>query len=151
MALAAPFGKAESEARKFRIQEDERDKTWEYYLIPGYNRVSRWRAILQDKKPIVIGFEAHQAYENLQSPGRNGPVMAREQGAPLGYGHAVVAYGCDDRNRVFLVKDPRGRSFGDGGRWMLPYELAESRLVIEARTIGGISHDNVAVDSAEGG
>ena len=33
---------------------------------------------------------------------------------------------------LFLVRDSRGTSFGDGGTWWLPYREVKSRLVDES-------------------
>ncbi len=141
MSLQEPTDEASRQAEQYRIGWDNREDDFAYYLLPGYNRVGAWRYALQKRKPIIIGFKVTEAYQSMIKKKDKQLIHDIDYGEILPIGHAAVVLGYVDSRSAFLVKDSRGSKVGENGRWWLPYEIAESRIVIEARVIGNVSYE----------
>ena len=95
------------------------------------NNIARWKSHINANIPVMIMF---YLYRNLylQIPMNNhihpkGQILIGEL-PPTS--HAVVVIGYDDSNELFLIQDCQGPAWADGGRWWLPYGLANSNQFI---------------------
>lgn len=88
--------------------------------------------------PVLVAFWITSAYRALTAakPVHGPPPAERSE-----EGHAVTLIGYDDAEEVFLVKDSRGRRFGQSGQWKMPYAVMRSSLVHEAWALERILYD----------
>ena len=133
-ALIRPNTEAIADGKTRCIKFNNHWLRWAYERFNNSGRVDAWRFALASGFPVVLGFDLTSAYDNI--PDTNNTHAFPENEAAYG-GHAVVAMGYDDQwqNGAFYIRDSRGSQFGDNGYWWLPYELAESHLIIDSWTV----------------
>lgn len=96
-----------------------RDKALYYYALIQNTRVMR--SCIADGYPFVFGFTVYDSFMT-DAVAANGIVpMPSGSDAPVG-GHAVLAVGYDDSDRMFTCRNSWGAGWGDKGRFYIPYE-----------------------------
>lgn len=135
----APSPAAHRDAGRHQIAG--RDGRREYHELPRTNRVRAFKQVLRSRHPIAMGFYLTDAYEALAdsdvhlTPTRPSRTL-----------HVATVVGYHDRKATplgagaFEVKDSRGTGFGHQGRWWMPYQLMNSRLIAQSWTITEISY-----------
>lgn len=93
-----------------------------YQRINGTSLTSL-KYCLQKGNPIVFGFNV---YESFYSIGKNGIMPLPKSNEVCDGGHAVVIVGYDDKNKMFVVRNSWGSSWGDNGYFYMPYSFATS-------------------------
>lgn len=101
------------------------------------------RTLLTARRAIAIGMHVPETYYELDSGNTSGKQSTLKPfNDPNRDRHAVCVVSYHDqhpnpgglRAGALKIKDSRGNSFGEGGYWWLPYELA-AQLIIEAWTL----------------
>lgn len=115
----APSAEAYSDARRFRVQG-----------IRPLDTLRDIRYELAHRNPVVIGFEVFEAFYNT-TDGRLPKPNPKEKSQG---GHAVAVVGYDDAQKVLIVKNSWGNSWGDKGYFYLPYDYVKLGLASEAVT-----------------
>lgn len=98
------------------------------HRIVSYHRIETLQemlACLSEGYPFVFGFTV---YENFESPetARTGIVrMPAKTERALG-GHAVMAVGYDQKQKVFIVRNSWGKNWGKAGYCMMPFAYLET-------------------------
>ena len=78
--------------------------------------------------PFVFGFSVYESFES-DAVARTGIVPMPSRGESLLGGHAVVCCGYSDADRLFLVRNSWGTTWGLNGYCRMPYEyLSNPRL-----------------------
>lgn len=92
----------------------------EYYRIRRV--ISHLRACLAERYPFVCGVAVHQSFlsRGVQTSGAVPVPGARD--AYVG-GHAMLAVGYDDPQRLFIVRNSWGPAWGHHGYGYLPYQF----------------------------
>ena len=81
----------------------------------------RARSLLAKGVPFVFGFSVYSSIEQ-EIVTRTGEIPYPSSGDKLLGGHAVMAVGYDSSEKVFLIRNSWGNSWGDGGYGALPDE-----------------------------
>jgi C1A family cysteine protease len=76
------------------------------------------KGCLAEGFPFVFGFTVYESFEQLGAPW---VVPMPQQGETVVGGHAVLAMGYDDKERVFLVRNSWGPKWGIKGYFYMPY------------------------------
>jgi C1A family cysteine protease len=76
------------------------------------------KGCLAEGFPFVFGFTVYESFEELKSPWE---VPMPQQGEAALGGHAVLAMGYNDKDRVFIVRNSWGPLWGDKGYFYMPY------------------------------
>ena len=79
------------------------------------------RAALTTGVPFVFGFTVYESFESPQVASTGVAPMPSADDTPIG-GHAVAAWGYDNDQRTFLVRNSWGPNWGMGGYFTLPYD-----------------------------
>src|SRR5262249_32204092 len=135
-AALRPSDNAFGRAHDFAIAYNTATRSWEYRRLDDSRRIRAWRDALQDGLPIAFGFWLTDAYWKIPAAENTHPAV---DDLTSEVQHAAVVVGIDDAREAFFVKDSQGTTFADGGYWWLPYRLVESRVVLEAWTIGRVA------------
>ncbi|EAU66561.1 hypothetical protein STIAU_3454 [Stigmatella aurantiaca DW4/3-1] len=130
-----PEAFADAEQRKL-VGYDPARRRIQYELLED---VRAWRTALFAGFPIIAGFWVTSAYDALS---KKNPVHGSPPAEPSRARHCVLILGFDDlvAEGAFLAKDSGGPGFASGGSWWLPYQTADSSLVIEAWAIRRITY-----------
>ncbi len=138
-ALRKPDSDADADARGRRIAESDLYYDPAFVRLDDSARVDQWRSCIHNNYPVLVGFDLSDSYQRM----RNGESDRLERGQIVGaqHGHAVILTGYNDGEKAFRVKDCQGPTFGDSGYWWMPYELAETQMVVESWVIGEITYD----------
>uniref|UniRef100_A0A6A7FZX3 Xylellain. Cysteine peptidase. MEROPS family C01A n=1 Tax=Hirondellea gigas TaxID=1518452 RepID=A0A6A7FZX3_9CRUS len=98
-------------------------------LCLKYSRVSQkvesLKAVLvHERIPIVFGFAVHESFEDpkVAETGRM-PMPGSEDEDPILGGHAVAVVGFNEEERVFIIRNSWGGSWGDSGYFYMPYDF----------------------------
>ena len=78
------------------------------------------KGCLAEGYPFVYGFTVYQSFES-QAVAQTGNVPMPNSGEAIVGGHAVVAVGYDDSDRVFICRNSWGEGWGDAGYFYMPY------------------------------
>ncbi|MEM1353348.1 MAG: hypothetical protein AAGH88_00545 [Planctomycetota bacterium] len=135
-------------AERFKIQPFNPTTGEEGWLpLTQANRLQEWKTTIDQSLPVLLGIYLSEDYHRLENdhPNRLPDSKLPPSGSPLTQArHAAVVSGYNDNiqgDGVFYVSDSRGVGFGDQGTWLLPYQLVQSNLVIEAWTVRNITYD----------
>jgi len=117
------------EAKKMRVAE--------YYNLKGDIASMRW--CLKMGYPFGFGFVVYDSFES-DAVANTGVVPMPNPGTetPIG-GHYVVAVGCNDAARTFIVRNSWGAGWGDKGYCYMPYDyLGNPDLASDFWTLRGL-------------
>ena len=112
-------------------------------LVASYTRVTQdpiqMRGCLAQGYPFVFGFTVYESFES-QAVAKTGKMLMPKTGEKVLGGHAVVAAGYDDKNRVFIVRNSWGAGWGLKGYFLMPYEyLISPHLASDFWTIRSVT------------
>lgn len=98
-----------------------------------YRRISSsmndMKAVLASGYPFVFGFTVYDSFESDTVASTGVVPMPKNNESVLG-GHAVLAVGYDDNQKMFLVRNSWGTNWGLQGYFWMPYQyLSNSNLV----------------------
>ena len=98
----------------------KKDRCVKYHRVA--QTVEQLRAALAAGYPVVFGFKVYESFEGPEVA-RNGLMPMPKPGERVLGGHAVMAVGYSDDERVVLVRNSWGPAWGDGGYFRMPYEF----------------------------
>ena len=108
------------------------------HQITSYQRLASlndMRACLADGFPFVFGFTVYESFESDQVAQTGIVTMPKQTERVLG-GHAVMAVGYNDADKMFIVRNSWGTRWGQMGCFTMPYDyLANSSLSADFWTI----------------
>jgi C1A family cysteine protease len=85
--------------------------------------------------PFVFGFTVYESFES-DAVAKTGDVPMPQSGEQTLGGHAVLAVGFDDAERLFICRNSWGPDWGDAGYFYMPYAyLLDSNLSDDFWTI----------------
>ncbi len=113
--LKKPTPKAYTDGEDHRISE--------YLRIQS---LPEMRQCLASGSPFVFGFAVYESFESPEVA-RTGEVPMPEPDERVLGGHAVCAVGYDDSERVLIVRNSWGPSWGDRGYFYLPYAYVDTK------------------------
>jgi C1A family cysteine protease len=94
-------------------------------LVTKYARVTQdltqMRGCLAEGYPFVFGFTVYESFES-QAVAKTGKMAMPKTGEAVVGGHAVVAAGYQDDQRIFIVRNSWGSTWGLNGYFLMPYE-----------------------------
>jgi C1A family cysteine protease len=94
-------------------------------LVTTYARVTQdltqMRGCLAEGYPFVFGFTVYESFES-EAVAKTGELRMPKTGEAVVGGHAVVAAGYKDDQRVFIVRNSWGSAWGLNGYFLMPYE-----------------------------
>lgn len=88
--------------------------------------------------PVILGLQPNAPYLALK---QSNPVLDDSRPPFSSVGHAAAVIGYDGVERVFIVQDSRGLSFGAQGQWFLPYDRCTSPFIVLAFALAPDSLD----------
>ncbi|MGH7139055.1 MAG: C1 family peptidase, partial [Pirellulales bacterium] len=107
------------------------------YLSMSQN-LADMKGCLAEGFPFVYGFTVHESFESpdvAKGPDAGWVPMPRDGEQVLG-GHAVMAVGYDDDDRVFICRNSWGDGWGAAGYFFMPYAyLLDDNLSADFWTI----------------
>jgi C1A family cysteine protease len=78
------------------------------------------KGCLGEGYPFVFGFSVYESFESQEVASTGNVPMPRPNEQVMG-GHAVLAVGYDDDDRLFIVRNSWGDQWGDAGYCYMPY------------------------------
>lgn len=97
------------------------------------------RACLSQDNPFTFGFTVYESFES-EDVARNGVVPMPEPNESVMGGHAVLAVGYDDSQKMFMVRNSWGQNWGQNGYFQMPYAyLTDANLADDFWTIKAIT------------
>lgn len=127
-AATKPDTKCYTEAKKHQALN---------YLSVARN-LADMKGCLSEGFPFVYGFTVFESFESREvatGPEAGWVPMPKADEQMLG-GHAVLAVGYDDDNRVFICRNSWGPDWGDQGYFFMPYSyLLDDNLAADFWTI----------------
>jgi C1A family cysteine protease len=109
------------------------------YKAVQYQSVSQNLADMQgclaSGYPFVFGFTVYESFESDAVAQTGDMPMPKSREQVIG-GHAVLAVGYDNQDRVFIVRNSWGEGWGDAGYFYMPYAyLLDDNLADDLWTI----------------
>ncbi len=109
-----PDEQAFAEAKQFLVED--------VHQIP--TELAAWKTALAMGNPIIFGLKLFGSFDKQRKPGLvPAPSAAEAQRASHG-GHAMLCVGYSDADKVFIVRNSWGESWGDEGYCYIPYAYA---------------------------
>lgn len=81
-----------------------------------------WKTALAAGSPIIFGLSLYDSFDKHRKPGLVPMPTARERSRGDHGGHAMLCVGYSDPDRLFIVRNSWGKSWGDGGYCYIPYD-----------------------------
>ena len=95
------------------------------HISVEYNRLTQdlhdFKSCLQEGFPFVFGFVVYPSFETQEVAESGKMIMPDKSESPLG-GHAVLAVGYNDEEKVFIIRNSWGIEWGDKGYFYMPYD-----------------------------
>ena len=95
-----------------------------------YSRVKQdlyhLKSCLDEGLPFVFGFAVYESFESEEVAKNGKMVMPTKNDKMLG-GHAVMAVGYNDKQKVFIIRNSWGVNWGDQGYFYMPYEYMTNK------------------------
>ncbi len=107
-----PSDEAYSEASEFLIED--------HALVP--TDVEAWKTALSEGFPIIFGIKLFESFDKQRKPGLVPMPTASETSRKSHGGHAMLAVGYSDTDRVFIVRNSWGTEWGQEGYCYIPYD-----------------------------
>lgn len=113
-----PDDESYEEASSFLVEQME--------LVPTH--LDAWKHALAEGHPIIFGLSLYDSFDRQRRPGLVPQPTRNESSRESHSGHAMLAVGYSDRDRVFIVRNSWGDDWGDEGYCYIPYDyLMNSR------------------------
>lgn len=107
-----PSAQAYEEAASFLIEDCA--------VVP--TSLDAWKSVLAEGYPIIFGISLFQSFDRQRKPGLV-PMPSRTEASRESHGgHAMLAVGYSDADRVFVVRNSWGTDWGDAGYCYIPYD-----------------------------
>lgn len=81
-----------------------------------------WKCALTEGHPIIFGMKLFDSFDAHRKPGLVPTPTAAEVGRASHGGHAMLAVGYSDKDKVFIVRNSWGPKWGDGGYCYISYD-----------------------------
>jgi len=107
-----PDGEAYDEGATFVVHDAERVPT----------NLKAWKTALAAGHPIIFGVSLFSSFDKHRKPGLVPMPSSTETSRGDHAGHAMLAVGYSDADKVFIVRNSWGRSWGDKGHCYMPYD-----------------------------
>ncbi|MFO0558407.1 MAG: C1 family peptidase [Polyangiales bacterium] len=107
-----PSDEAYQEASEFLIEDTA--------VVP--TRLEAWKSALAEGYPIIFGISLFRSFDKHRKPGLVPMPSPRESSRESHGGHAMLAVGYSDQDRVFIVRNSWGTDWGDDGYCYIPYD-----------------------------
>lgn len=91
-----------------------------------FHNIDQLKQCLIDGNCFVFGFSVYESFES-ENVEKTGIVPMPKPGEKLYGGHAVVACGFDDNQKVFIIRNSWGENWGDKGYFYLSYDFIKNR------------------------
>jgi C1A family cysteine protease len=117
-----PSAKAEADAPKYKIATYSR-----------INNLTMLKTSVAEDYPVVIGFEVFSSFES-DDVAQTGWVPMPQYGEDVLGGHAVLAVGYNESQRVVICRNSWGVDWGDQGYFYLPYGFWTAGYVFDMWT-----------------
>jgi len=103
---------------------------------------------LAEGYPFVFGLVLFQSFDQVKSKGRVPmPDLTGEAGRQAHGKHAMLCVGYKESEKVFIVRNSWGESWGDGGYCYIPYEyMTNPELCFDAWKIKGTTEVDLTED-----
>jgi len=113
------------DASQFAVQPPQPcyDKAKELKAVNYFSvtqNLADMKGCLAEGYPFVFGFTVYESFES-QDVARTGNVPMPKPTEKVMGGHAVLAVGYDDDERVFICRNSWGNQWGDAGYFYMPY------------------------------
>jgi C1A family cysteine protease len=114
-------------------QEALKHKALKYFSVD--RNMADLKSCLAAGFPFIYGFTVYQSFES-EDVKKTGDVPMPQSGESVVGGHAVLAVGYDDQERVFVCRNSWGEGWGDAGYFYMPYAyLLDDNLADDFWTI----------------
>jgi uncharacterized tellurite resistance protein B-like protein len=107
-----PSDEAYQEAARFLIEDCA--------VVP--TTLQAWKSALADGYPVIFGISLFKSFDRQRQPGVVPMPSSREASRESHGGHAMLAVGYSDADRVFVVRNSWGTEWGDEGYCYIPYD-----------------------------
>lgn len=81
-----------------------------------------WRCALTEGHPIIFGMKLFDSFDAHRKPGLVPAPTAAESSRESHGGHAMLCVGYSDQDKVFIVRNSWGTTWGDSGYCYIPYD-----------------------------
>ncbi|MFT3774173.1 MAG: C1 family peptidase [Minicystis sp.] len=107
-----PSREAYDEAAQFLVEDMQ--------LVPL--KLDAWKRALAEGYPIIFGISLYESFDKQKKKGLVPLPSPRESSRESHGGHAMLCVGYSDPDRVFIVRNSWGTTWGDRGYCYIPYE-----------------------------
>jgi C1A family cysteine protease len=107
-----PYQEAYDEAAEFRVED--------MALVP--TDLYSWKHCLAEGYPIIFGINLYQSFDKQRKKGLVPMPSSQEASRKDHGGHAMLAVGYSDKDKVFIVRNSWGTEWGDDGYCYIPYD-----------------------------
>lgn len=112
MVNEVPHQEAYDEAAEFLVED--------MALVP--TDLYAWKSCLAEGYPIIFGINLYQSFDKHRKKGMVPMPSSTEAGRESHGGHAMLAVGYSDKDKVFIVRNSWGEEWGDNGYCYIPYD-----------------------------
>jgi len=84
--------------------------------------LNEWKQALADGHPIIFGLKLFESFDSQRKPGLVPSPSKKESARETHSGHAMLCVGYSDKDKVFIVRNSWGESWGDEGYCYIPYD-----------------------------
>ncbi len=109
---AAPHQQAYDEAAEFIVED--------MAVVP--TNLYAWKHALAEGYPIIFGINLYKSFDKQRQKGVVPMPSSTEASRESHGGHAMLAVGYADKDRVFIVRNSWGEDWGDKGYCYIPYD-----------------------------
>jgi hypothetical protein len=109
---AIPPDEAYDEAAQFLVEDME--------LVPV--DMNAWKSCLAEGYPIIFGIRLYKSFDQQRKKGLVPMPTSSEATRGEHGGHAMLAVGYSDQDRVFIVRNSWGEHWGENGYCYIPYD-----------------------------
>jgi len=106
-----PVSEAFDEASQFLVEDVQQIPT----------ELDAWKSALAMGSPIIFGLKLFGSFDKQRKPGLVPAPTKSEAGRADHGGHAMLCVGYSDSDKVFIVRNSWGESWGDNGYCYIPY------------------------------
>ena len=106
---------------RFCYAKARKYKAVKYHRIP--RELEKFKGCLASGYPFVFGFTVHESFQSFDKGSVRyiGRIRMPTRGGKVEGGHAVMAVGYDDEERI-LVRNSSGKDWETGGYFTMPYK-----------------------------
>ncbi|MCB1144045.1 MAG: peptidase C1 [Leptospiraceae bacterium] len=96
------------------------------FLVEDFQAVpvdlNAWKQALAEGYPIIFGLKLFNSFDKQKKPGLVPAPSPSETSRAAHGGHAMLAVGYSDTDKVFIVRNSWGPDWGDSGYCFIPYD-----------------------------